>query len=359
MSEQIGDAKLPEGAAPGTAQILDLAVVIPALNEAQTLPRLLAQLRGQQDISLKIIVADSGSTDDTAEAARGAGATVVTAPRGRGAQMNAGARAAAAEFLLFLHADSELIQPRLLADALAALRRTDSGQVRVAGHFPLRFSGTSAQYAPFYRHVEGKTRLNRPYTINGDQGLLISRTFFDQLGGFDESLPFLEDQRIAAKIFAQSRWIMLPGELVTSARRFETEGHARRYTLMALIMGLYAGGAAEFLARVPQIYTSHSETGRLDLRPFHSEIEKFFTELGFVERWKLLLRIGRFVRENTWQLFYRRDVLRGDEDHLCLRFHDRFVEPLIKNVFFDTLAALLTRAWFLFVLPRTIRAFNV
>ena len=336
----------------------ELAVIIPALNEAQTLPRLLAQLQAQQDISLKIVVADGGSTDGTAEAARATRATVVTAPRGRGAQMNAGARAAGADFLLFLHADSELTQPRLLADALAALRRANSDQVRVAGHFPLRFSGTSAQHALFYRHVEGKTRLNRPYTINGDQGLLISHAFFDQLGGFDESLPFLEDQRIAAKIFAQGRWMVLPGKLVTSARRFETEGHAQRYTLMALIMGLHVGGADEFLARVPQIYASHFETGRLDLRPFHSEIENFFTDLGFIERWKLLLRIGRFVRENTWQLFYRRDVLRGDEDYPCLRFHDRLVEPLISNAFFNTLAAMLTRAWFLFVLPQTIRTFS-
>jgi rSAM/selenodomain-associated transferase 2 len=335
----------------------ELAVIIPALNEAQALPRLLAQLCEQQGISLKIVVADGGSTDGTAEAARSAGSTVVTTPRGRGAQMNAGARATAEEFLLFLHADSELTQPRLLADALAALRRANSDAANVAGHFPLRFSGTSPRHAQFYRHIEGKTRLNRPCTINGDQGLLISRAFFDQLGSFDESLPFLEDQRIAAKIFAQGRWIVLPGELVTSARRFEVEGHTQRYTLMALIMGLHAGGADEFLARVP-MYASHSETGRLDLRPFHAAIEKYLRELGLVERWKLLLRIGRFVRENTWQLFYRRDVLRGDEDYPCLRFHDRVVEPLIKNVFFNTLAALLTRAWFLFVLPWTVRAFN-
>ena len=336
----------------------ELSVVVPALDEAQALPPLLRQIAGQQQIRLEVIVADGGSADGTVGIARSAGAKVIMAPRGRAAQMNAGAGQATADFLLFLHADSELLQPRLLTDALQALRRAlaDAGHARIAGHFPLRFSGTSPRHDSFYRYLEGKTRLNRPYTINGDQGLLIARAFFDELGGFDQRLPFLEDQRIAAKIFARGGWIVLPGELVTSARRFEAEGPAQRYTLMALIMGLHAGGADAFFAALPQIYAAHADTGRLDLRPFVAAIEKYLQGLGFVERWRLLYRIGRFIRENTWQLFYRRDFIAGAQLRPRLRFCDRFVEPLVRNPAASALAAVLARAWFLLWLPRWIDA---
>src|SRR5687768_8779353 len=81
----------------------DLSIVIPTLNEAAALPTLLDQLRRQEGLACEIIVADGGSTDATAALAQQAGARVLGAPRGRGAQMNAGARVATAGHLLFLH----------------------------------------------------------------------------------------------------------------------------------------------------------------------------------------------------------------------------------------------------------------
>ncbi len=308
---------------------------------------LLAQLAQQQSIAFQIVVADGGSDDATTQHAQAVGAKVVRAERGRGLQMNAGARASSSEFLLFLHADSALPGAELLAGALTALRGEIArrGTHRVAGHFALRFTGASPGQAPFYRYLEGKTRLNRAYTINGDQGLLIARAWFEELGGFDERLPFLEDQRIAARIFERGAWILLPGELHTSARRFETEGVRERYTLMALIMGLHAGGADDFLAKAPQIYRTPS--GRLELKPHLDAIERHLSALGFVRRWRLLLRVGAFVRDNAWQLCYRRDVLRSDGKLRWLEVHDRWIAPLLKNPLAAALAAALARAWFL------------
>jgi len=253
--------------------------------------------------------------------------------------MNAGARAASGTHLLFLHADSRIESPRLLADALAALR----GRDRVAGHFPLRFTGTSPQHAAFYRYLEGKTRLNRANTINGDQGLLLARSFFDALGGFDERLPFLEDQRIAAKIADQGEWIVLPGELHTSARRFETEGVVERYSLMALIMGLYSAGADDFFANAPKVYASAD--GRLDLKPQVDAIERYLAALPIRKRAALLLKIGAFIRDNAWQLAYRRDVLRNDGELKTLARFDRFLAPLLRNPAVSALGAVLARAW--------------
>ena len=326
-----------------------LSVVIPALDEAPRLPALLEQLRAQRGVTLEIIVADGGSRDGTPELARAAGATLVAAGRGRGRQMNAAAREAHGDWLAFLHADSELRDPELLAGALVALRA--AGGTRVAGHFPLRFAGAAPGRAAFYRYLEGKTRLNRPYTVNGDQGLLLRRDWFGQLGGFDDSLPFLEDQRLAARIFSEGRFVVLPGTLWTSARRFEAEGPAQRYALMAIIMGLHAAGLDEFFARAPAAYAAQSAASPLDLRPFRRVVHELLREQGPARAARTLWRAGRFVRENAWQLAYWIDLRRGAAGLPALAAFDRHVARWLRNPAADGLATLLMCLWFFAWLP--------
>lgn len=325
---------------------MTLSVIIPCLNEAAALPALLADLRAQQGVTLQLIVADGGSQDGTVAMAQAAGAQVLHSARGRGVQMNAGARVATAPWLLFLHADTRLEHPRQLAESLAALRAEDDP--RCAGHWGLRFARTRPGADTLYRYMEGKTRSNRPWTINGDQGLLIARAFFDELGGFDQRLSYFEDQRLAARIFAQGRWCLLPGTLTTSARRFEAEGAAERYTLMALMMALHAGGAEEFFTRAPQLYAAQSDTGALDLRPFL----RLIRQIVWQRRWRgaaqLLGRIGRFVRENAWQLAYRLDLRRPRG---ALAFYDRHLARRLDNRLCDALTALLAIGWFYLWLP--------
>lgn len=323
---------------------MHLSVVIPTLNESDTLPLLLEDLRTQTGVTLDIVVVDGGSTDDTGAYAAKLGARVVLAARGRGSQMNAGALAALADDLLFLHADSRIESATLLRDALAVLRRQESP--RVAGHFGLRFSRTRPGHDFFYRYLEGKTRLNRPHTINGDQGLLISRKYFDELGGFDVARPFMEDQRIATRIFTTGRWVLLPGELVTSARRFESEGHAERYTLMALMTGAEVAGLHEFFDQAPGIYREQDATSRLPAAPFARLALRLMRSRG-VAGWRTLYRGGCLVRANAWQLFYRRDLVRNDGRDSALQFHDRWFAPLVNNVFGNTLGAALLGLWLL------------
>ena len=286
-----------------------LSIIIPTLNEDETLPLLLADIRAQRDVHLEVIIGDGGSCDGTETAALDGGARFVAARRGRGAQMNEAARLARGVYLLFLHADSRLEHSHLLAEALQALREALWVSPRVAGHFPLRFQRTTSGNDLAFRYIEAKTHLNRPHTTNGDQGMLLSRQWFEQIGGFDERLPFLEDQRIAEQIRNLGRWITLPGLLTTSARRFETEGFSRRYLSMGLIMVAFSCGLEGFFTRLPGLYRHHRHCGRLLLAPI---LRGFWATL-FAVRDPVVLgqrieTIGRFLAGNGWQVFLFADL---------------------------------------------------
>jgi rSAM/selenodomain-associated transferase 2 len=332
-----------------------LSIIIPTLNEAEHLPALLADLRRQQGVTLEIIVADGGSRDGTLAIAESFGVHGLSTRQGRGAQMNAAAQRATSDTLLFLHADSRLDPPDLLHRALQALTSARQGEEKIAGHFSLRFLRTTSRNNLAYRYLEAKSALNRVNTTNGDQGFLLRRDFFHQLGGFAEDLPFLEDQGLAEKIRAQGRWITLPGELKTSARRFESEGFHRRYILMSMMMGLYSIGEKDFFLRAPGVYKLQEETGKLCLSPFFRLSRTLLSEWGGSESMRIFYRLGRYIRPNSWQLFFFIDVclrpLPGRVNTPFLNFHDRIFAPLTNFRAFNVLAGLLCFVWFIGILP--------
>ncbi|HET7307796.1 MAG TPA: glycosyltransferase [Gammaproteobacteria bacterium] len=280
-----------------------VSVCVPTLNEAVRLPRLLAQLGAQRDVTLDIIVADGGSTDGSLHTLPAA-VRVAAGTRGRGAQMNAAARLSRAGWLLFLHADSQLHEPQLLADAIGALAvaQKQVGHDRIAGHFPLRFERNRARHGLIFRYMEAKTALNRPATINGDHGMLLSRRFFDSLGGFDESRAFLEDQDFADRVFAAGSWITLPGRLTTSARRFEALGPWSVYLFMAFIMVAWRSENEAFLKQVPALYAHPRRNGRLDL----SAVARSWLQSWRAQTWSTRQRwctsLVRCAGQNLWQV---------------------------------------------------------
>jgi rSAM/selenodomain-associated transferase 2 len=333
-----------------------LTVIIPVLNEADRLPALLSALREQRGLDIETIVADGGSHDDSARIAAYFNVQIIHADRGRGRQMNAAARVALGEYLLFLHADSSIDDPELLFKAVAALRDEFKRQKgEVAGHFRLNFQRTSKGSRIAYRYLEEKTALNRVNTTNGDQGLLITKSFFRSLSGFDESLPFLEDQRLAERIRARGRWITLPGVLGTSARRFEVEGFYRRYILMGIIMGLHSTDVHPFFRRAGNVYRSQTDTGRLLLTPFFRMIWRMLQEdLGWWGSLRTWFHVGRYVRQNAWQIFFFFDVLMrpimGPGRNPFLAIHDRVFRPVTDFRFFDGITAVGSFLWYMGIL---------
>ena len=329
-----------------------LSIIIPTLNEAANLPALLHDLKQQKNISLQIIVGDGGSSDATRALAESYGAHFVSSRRGRGVQMNAAAGQACGDFLLFLHADSRLDDPCLLVNAMRALILEQQNGYRVAGHFGLKFICSAERNAVAYRYLEEKSTLNRVNTTNGDQGMMLSKEFFSQLGGFDESLPFLEDQRIAEKIRSEGRWVTLPGQLKTSARRFEMEGFHRRYILMSMMMGLYTVGARSFFVRAPEVYSVQQDTGKLFLSPIFGLIRRLmYEEWGLLGTIRIFYQLGRYIRQNSWQMFFFLDVrlrtILGSSYYPFLNFHDRIFGPCTNFRVFNAVTGIVCFTWFM------------
>lgn len=195
---------------------LELAVVIPTLDEERAIGPCLESVGKHEDI--EVIVVDGGSSDGTRESARGAGARVEMGARGRGPQLNLGAKMSTAGRLLFLHADC-----RLPADWLPALGQAlDDERVSLATFrlhtVPASSVTPSAMYRLFLRVFDLRSRgLGLPY---GDQGLGVRRDVFDAVGGFPQ-IPLMEDVAFAGACRRQGRIRRLPLEIRTTARRFE------------------------------------------------------------------------------------------------------------------------------------------
>jgi rSAM/selenodomain-associated transferase 2 len=341
---------------------LELSVIVPTLNEAATLPALFATLAAQADISFEVLLCDGGSEDGTPDVAQSLAAAapfacrVLTGARGRGRQLNAGAQAAAAQLLLFLHADSTFAEPLALRRGVEALRgrQAQRGDRRVAGRFALRFALPASRNRSSYFLAEAKARLDLPGCTHGDQGFLLDGEFFRQVGPFDEGRPVMEDTFLAEAIRRQGEWLLLPAELVTSPRRFESEGFAARQTLNALLMNCAAVGWDDFFRAAPDVYRRQDRTRPLQLAPFFSLIAQLLFDLPRQQRRRLWYRTGAYVRDNAWQLYFALQARRafrqgrgpGEIDGAAVAAFRRRFDRLTDHPPGRALATVLVWGWF-------------
>ena len=189
-----------------------ISVVIPTLNEAARLAKLLPALAREPDLA-EMIVTDGGSTDGTCVMAERLGARVVTGERGRGSQLRAGAAAATGEILLFLHADS-IFPPGGLGAVAGALDRDlriPGGNFRVVFDVDTLFA---RRLAAFYAWIR------RFALYYGDSGIFVRRKVYDAIGGI-KPLALMEDYEFVRRLERAGPTCRIDDPpLVTSARRF-------------------------------------------------------------------------------------------------------------------------------------------
>jgi rSAM/selenodomain-associated transferase 2 len=205
---------------------MKLSIIVPCLDEAAIVASSLEALAPLRGAGHELIVVDGGSGDGTADIARALCDRLLVAPRGRAPQMNAGARAASGEALVFLHADTRL--PPGAAEQIAlALGR------RAWGRFDVRIKGDHPLLRVVGAAMNARSRLTGIAT--GDQAIFVRR---DAFPGFPE-IPLMEDIAFSRAMRRQGWPACLRASVQTSGRRWERNGVARTVLLMWRLRLLY------------------------------------------------------------------------------------------------------------------------
>lgn len=217
-----------------------LSIIIPTLDEEAAIAGCLARVQPLRAAGAEIVVVDGGSRDATRALAAPLADRVIEAPRGRAAQMNAGARASRGDSLLFLHADT--ILPENAGDAIEESLRS-----RAWGRFDVAINGGPALLRVVAFLMNARSRATGIAT--GDQAIFAKRTAFDAAGGFP-AIPLMEDVALSKALKRISPPACLRLRVITSGRRWEKHGTLRTILLMWRLRLAYALGAdPERLAR--------------------------------------------------------------------------------------------------------------
>jgi len=213
-----------------------LSFVIPTLNAGRGLRQTLDSIAAvSEDLPCEVIVSDGGSVDDTRLIADECGAILLKTRRGRGWQLGEGAKAAVGDWFMFLHADT--VPGDGWAQAVSAFM-ADPANHRRAGYFRFALDDDASGARWMEQMVAYRSSfMGLPY---GDQGLLISRVFYEDLEGF-QPLPLMEDVDLVRRI-GRDRLAALDAVAVTSAERYRREGYVWRPLRNAFCLGLYSAG---------------------------------------------------------------------------------------------------------------------
>lgn len=219
---------------PSSLSPSDLQVLIPTLNEVEALPHLWRDLEPARRAGVQVLVVDGGSTDGTLEWAKANGLKVLSAPRGRGAQLEAGWTHARSNAYWFLHADCR-VDHEGYQRVLEALRDPwvigGGGWKRFDGFHPALLGS----------RVRCWLRLKLWGWILGDQGFFIRRECLEKTGGWMD-WPVMEDVAMSESAGRQGELILADYRITTSMRRFERHGIVGTYRIMWRLVRDYRRG---------------------------------------------------------------------------------------------------------------------
>lgn len=222
---------------------MKLSIIIPTLNEAAIIRGSLMALSKLRAAGHEVIVADGGSQDHTLELAQPLADRIIQCPAGRAGQMNASAKAAHGDVLVFLHADTLL---PLNADSLIinGLKQSGNGW----GRFDVRLAGRRPMLRIIELMMNWRSRLTSIAT--GDQCLFIRRALFDTIGGYPD-IALMEDIAISKLLKRHGQPLCIRQKVITSSRRWEQRGMLRTILLMwRLRLGYALGVDPQRLARI-------------------------------------------------------------------------------------------------------------
>jgi rSAM/selenodomain-associated transferase 2 len=213
---------------------MNISVVIPVLNENKTIAANLHALKALDPH--EVIVVDGGSIDRTCEISARMGATVMTGAPGRARQMNFGAQHASGDVLLFVHADTRL-PPAALREIVAALE----DRRYLGGRFDVYLDGDHWMLKVVGAMINHRSRITKIGT--GDQAIFVRREVFAQMGGFPD-IPLMEDIAFCRALKRLGGIACLRSRVITSARRWESEGVWRTIIKMWTLKLLYLAGVS-------------------------------------------------------------------------------------------------------------------
>lgn len=230
-----------------------VSVIIPVIADNEALMRLLNRLHNLESPPDEIVIVDGGASSSCRSLARRFSCVYVSARRGRGHQLHAGALRASGDILWFLHADA--VPP----DNALALIRAQHTANSTGGYFGFRFTGTDAWHkSALARLINLRARFGTPY---GDQGLFATRAAYDAAGGFAD-VPLFEEVALVRALRRQGSFACMPAEIGVSPRRWERDGWIRRTLGNRLLAVGYALGIPPHrLARRYQPLGEQDETG--------------------------------------------------------------------------------------------------
>ena len=229
-----------------------ISIVIPVLNEALNISRLLAHLNEKSagGYISEIIVVDGHSQDNTAALVKEFSKTssiaiqLIRSDRGRAKQMNTGAKASVGSILYFLHADS------LPPQNFDSLIISEIEKQHLAGCFKMRFDSKHW----WLSLVSWATRFNWSICRGGDQSLFITKALFDKIGGFDQEHIIYEDQMLTNQLYKRKQFVVIQHWIVTSARLYQKKGVWRvQYHFLMIYLKKWLGGSAD------EIYTYYKK----------------------------------------------------------------------------------------------------